>query len=94
MTTLVKHSRLLVKAKERSLEQHFRPRAFQTWVVLCNSVDQYLRTMVDLITVRPTPMQIGAVVATCVFSGKTGNDKSKCRLRNAKLQKLWQDATF
>ena len=37
----------LEKAKERSLEQHLRLRAPQTWTVLCASVDQYLRTTVD-----------------------------------------------
>ena len=34
----------LEKAKERSLEQHLRLRAPQTWVVLCASVDQYSRS--------------------------------------------------
>ena len=33
----------LEKAKARSLEQHLRLRAPQTWTVLCASVDQHLR---------------------------------------------------
>ena len=37
----------LEKAKKRSLEQHLRLLAPQTWTVLCASVDQYLRTTVD-----------------------------------------------
>ena len=48
----------LEKAKERSLEQHLRLRAPQTWTVLCASVDQYLLTTVDSIS-QPTPMEIG-----------------------------------
>ena len=47
----------LEKAKERS--QHSRLRAPQTWTVLCASVDQCLRTMVDSGS-QPTPMEIGA----------------------------------
>ena len=31
----------LVKAEGRSLEQHLRLRAPQTWTMLCASVDQY-----------------------------------------------------
>ena len=50
----------LEKAKERSLEQHLRPRALQTWTVLCASVDQYLRTQVDIS--QPSPMEMDAVV--------------------------------
>ena len=46
---------------ERSLEQLLRPRAPQTWTVLCASVDQYLRTTVDSGS-QPTPMEIGAVM--------------------------------
>ena len=34
----------LEKAKERSLQQHLRLRAPQTWTVLRASVDQYLRS--------------------------------------------------
>ena len=52
----------LEKAKERSLEQHLRERAPQTWTVLCASVDQHLRTTVDSGS-RPTPMEIGAVMS-------------------------------
>ena len=47
----------LKRAKERSLEQHLRHRAPQTWVVLCADVDQYLRSTVDSSTARPTPME-------------------------------------
>ena len=53
----------LEKAKERSLEQHLRLRAPQTWTVLCASVDQYLRTTVDSSS-QPTPMEVGAVMSS------------------------------
>ena len=36
----------LEKAKERALEQHLRLRAPQTWIALCASFYQYLRTTV------------------------------------------------
>ena len=73
----------LEKAKERSLEQHLRLRAPQTWTVLCASVDQYLRTTVGSST-QPTPMDIGAVMSTCACCGKAGHEKARCRFRNAK----------
>ena len=73
----------LEKAKERALEQHLRLRAPQTWMVLCASVDQYLRTTVDSGN-QPTPMGIGAVMSTCACCGKAGHEKARCRLRNAK----------
>ena len=73
----------LEKAKERSLEQHLRLRAPQTWTVLCASVDQYLRTTVNSSS-QPTPMDIGAVMSTCACCGKAGHEKARCRLRNAK----------
>ena len=53
----------LERAKERSLEQHLRLRAPQTWTVLCASVDQHLRTTVDLNN-QPTPMENGAVMSS------------------------------
>ena len=71
------------KAKEGSLEQHFRLRSQQTWTVLCASVDQYLRTTVDSCS-QPTPMEIGAVVSTCACCGKDGHEKARCRFRNGK----------
>ena len=43
----------LEKAKERSLEQHLRLRAPQTWTVLCANVDRYLRTTVRTRAVSP-----------------------------------------
>ena len=73
----------LEKANERSLEQHLRLRAPQTWTVLCASVDQYLRTTVDSSS-QPTPMEIGAVMSTCACCGKAGHEKARCRFRNAK----------
>ena len=73
----------LEKAKERSLEQHLRLRAPQTWTVLCASVDQFLRTTVDSGS-QPTPMGIGAVMSTCACCGKAGHEKARCRFRNAK----------
>ena len=73
----------LEKAMERSLEQHLRLRAPQTWTVLCASVDQYLRTTVDSNS-QPTPMEIGAVTLTCACCGKAGHEKVRCRFRNAK----------
>ena len=68
----------LEKAKERSLEQHLRPRAPQTWT----SVDQHLRTAVDSSS-QPTPIEIGAVMSTCACCGKAGHEKARCRFRNA-----------
>ena len=68
----------LEKVTERSLEQHLRLRAPQTWAVLCNSVDHYLRTTVNSIAAQPTPVEIGAVVSTCACCATTGHDKSKC----------------
>ena len=65
----------LEKAKERSLEQHLRLRAPQTWTVLCASVDQYLRTTVDSGS-QPMPKEIGAVMPTCACCGKAGHEKS------------------
>ena len=73
----------LEKAKERSLEKHLRLRAPQTWTVLCASVDQYLRTTADSSS-QPTPMEIGAVMSTCACCGKAGQEKARCRFRNAK----------
>ena len=73
----------LEKAKERSLEQHSRLRAPQTWTVLCASLDQYLRATVDSSS-QPTPMEIGAVMSTCDCCGKAGHEKARCRFRNAK----------
>ena len=73
----------LEKAKERSLEQHLRLRAPQTWTVLCASVDQYLRTTVDSSS-QLTPMEIGAVMSTCACRGKAGHEKARCRFRSAK----------
>ena len=74
----------LEKAKERSLEQHLRLRAPQTWVVLCASVDQYLRSTVDSRTAQPTPMESVLPCKMCACCGKSSHEKSKCRLRNAK----------
>ena len=86
----------LDKAKERSLEQHLRLRAPQTWVVLCASVAQYLRTTVDSDTAQPTPMEIGAVVSTCACCGKsghTGNESQRsCScdgVRPKEIQGVW-----
>ena len=73
----------LEKAKERSLEQHLRLWAPQTWRVLCASVDKYLRTTVDS-NCQPTPMESGAVMSTCACCGKAGHEKARCRFRNAK----------
>ena len=73
----------LEKAQERALEQHLRPRAPQTWTVLSESVDQYLRTTVDSGS-QPTPMEIGAVMSTCACCGKAGHEKARCRFRDAK----------
>ena len=73
----------LERAKERSLGQHLRLRAPQTWTVLCASVDQHLRTTVDPGS-QPTPMEMGAVLSTCACCGKAGHEKARCRFRNAK----------
>ena len=74
----------LEKAKERSLEQHLRLRAPQTWTVLCARVDQYLRTTVDSGRKSATPEDIGAVMSTCACCGKAGHEKARCRFRNVK----------
>ena len=73
----------LEKTKERSLEQHLRLRASQTWTVLCASVEQLLRMTVDSGS-QPTPMENGAVGSTCACCGKAGHEKARCRFRNAK----------
>ena len=73
----------LEKAKERSLEQHLRLRAPQTWFVLCASVDQYLRTTAYSSATQPTP---GALVSTCAC-GKSGHEKAKCRVQH--LRRNW-----
>ena len=65
----------LEKAKERSLEQHLRLRAPQTWTVLRTTVDS---------SSQPTPMEIGAVMSTCACCGKAGHEKASYRFRNAK----------
>ena len=80
----------LVKAKERALEQHLRLRAPQTWTVLCASVDQYLRTTVHSGS-QPTPMEIGAVMSTCACCGKAGQEKARCRFRNADISERCAD---
>ena len=64
----------LEKAKERAPEQHLRPRAPQTWTVLCASVDQHLRTTVDSGS-QPTPMEISAVMSTCTCVAKLDTRK-------------------
>ena len=64
----------------------------QTWVVLCASVDQYLRTTADSITAQPTTVEMDAVVSTCASCGESGHDKSKGRMRDAKCsicEKSW-----
>ena len=45
-------------------------------------MDQYLRTTVDSSS-QPTPMEIGAVMSTCACCGKAGQEKTRCRFRNA-----------
>ena len=72
----------LERAKERSLEQHLRLKAPQTWAVLCASVDQYLRAQVDF--AQPAPMEVDAVVSTCACCGRSGHEKAQCRFRNSK----------
>ena len=76
----------LEKVKERSLEQHLRLRAPQTWTVFCASVDQCLRTTVDSGS-QSTPMEIGAVMSTCACCGNSGHEKASCRFGNAKCSK-------
>ena len=83
----------LEKAKERALEQHLRPRAPQTWTVLCASVDQYLRTTVDSCS-HPAPMEVGAVMSTCACCGKAGHEKARCRFRNAKCSNCGKTVHF
>ena len=80
----------LEKAKERALEQHLRLRAPQSWTLLCASVDQYLRTTVDSGS-QPMPMEIGAVMSTCVCCGKSWTRESEVSIPQCKVQQLWQD---
>ena len=75
----------LEKAKERSLEQHLRLRAPQTWTVLCASVDQYLRTTVDA---SPTPMEIGAVVSHVVVGRQDMRKKFEVSVAQRQMQQL------
>ena len=81
----------LEKAKERSLEQHLRLHAPQTWTVLCASADQYLRTTVDSCS-QPTPTGIGAVMSTCACCGKSGHEKARCRFPQCEVPQLCQDS--
>ena len=81
----------LEKAKERSLEQHLRLRAPQTWAVLCASVDQYLRTHVDVAQI--SPVEIGAVVSTCACCGSSGTRESAVSIPQCQMHQLWQDWT-
>ena len=81
----------LEKAKERSLEQHLRLRAPQTWTALCASVDQYLRTTVDSCSQPCQRVPAAAKLDTrtrgvdsamkCSNCGKTGHLKAMCRQR-------------
>ena len=79
----------LEKAKERSLEQHLRLRAPQTWTVLCARVDQYLRTTVDSNS-QPKPMEIGAVM--CLL-WQSWTRESEVSIPQCQVQQLWQDRT-
>ena len=70
----------LEQAKERSLEQHLRQRAPQTWTVLCASVDQYLRTTVDSSS-QPTPHEKARCRfrnSRCSNCGNTGHLRARC----------------
>ena len=58
---------------------------------LCASVDQYLRTTVNSGS-QPTPMEIGAVMSTCACCGKAGDEKARCRFRNAKCSNCGKTA--
>ena len=75
----------LEKAKERSLEQHFRLRAPQNLdSVVCKRGSVLANgTTVDSSS-QPTPMEIGAMMSTCACCGKAGHEKAMCRFRNAK----------
>ena len=74
----------LEKAKERSLEQHLRLRAPQTWTVLCASVDQYLRTTVDSSSQR-MPMEIDAVMSTLCLLWQS----SEVLIPQCEVQQQW-----
>ena len=64
----------LEKAKERSLEQHLRLRAPQTWI-------SNWRTTVDSGS-QPTPMEIGTVMSTCALLWQAGHEKARYNVRN------------
>ena len=82
----------LEKAKERSLEQHLRQRAPQTWTVLCASVDQYLRTTVDSGN-QPTPMEIGAGDVNVCLLWQSWTRENEVSIPQCKVQQLWRDWT-
>ena len=77
-------------ARERNLAQHLRPRAPQTWMVLCTSVDQRLRTTVESSATQPTPMDINAVVLKCACSGRSGREKSNMPNAQRQVWHKWQ----
>ena len=82
----------LEKAKERSLEQHLRLRAPQTWTVLCASVDQHLRTTVDSGS-QPTPMKIGAVIVNVCLLWQSWTRESEESIPQCEVRQLLQDQT-
>ena len=82
----------LEKAKERSLEQHLRLRAPQTWTVLFASVDQNLRTTVDSNS-QPTPMEIGARDVNVCLLWQSWTREKEVSIPQCQVQQLWQDQT-
>ena len=70
----------LERTKERSVEEHLRLRAPQTWAVLCASGSVPAN---DGGLEQPTPMEIGAVMSTCACFGRAGHEKARCRFRNS-----------
>ena len=82
----------LEKAKERALEQHLRVRAPQTWTVLCASVDQGLRTIVDS---GSQPTQNGnwcRDVNVCLL-WQIWTRESEVSIPQCEVQQLWQVRT-
>ena len=83
----------LEKAKERSLEQHLRLRAPQTWTVLCARVDQYLRTTVDSGRKSATPDGHWCCDVNVCLLWQSWTRESEVSIPQCQVQQLWQDRT-
>ena len=83
----------LEKAKERPLEQHLRPRAPQTWTVLCASVDQYLRTTVDSNSQSAHANGNWCCDDNVCLLWQSWTRESEVSIPQCEVQQLWQEWT-